>query len=459
MVKVPYVEYLKKMPPLVDKSKILKVCVDDFALKKRYTYGTVMINWDTHRIIDIIPSRDTREVCEWLKTYPNLQMISRDGASTYALAGRESHSTAIQVTDRFHLVKNLAEIIDRYIKNSFPSRVEIPAQKEMTDEMKALYNTANRAQRIRYAHQKYRDGYTAQEIAYLLHAGERTVSTYLSIPENEIPEDRSIVRERQHQEAVAQKQAEIELVKKRYDEGKTISEIALEMHHTRKTITNYLDPNYSPVSGHYDRKRPGKLTPYEKEVTEMRSKGKTYDEIYQIISKKGYSGSIPAIRMYMQKERVHKNAVIKSSDKTDWNDYVYRKTLTQLVYKKLEDVKLITKEQYDEVLKKYPALACLYHLVKEFNRILFSKKPEELDNWILYTEQLENIPELKSYIEGLKQDIDAVKNAILYDYNNGLAEGSVTKIKLIKRIMYGRNSFELLKSKVLLHELLYGNAN
>lgn len=45
---------LKKMPLLVDKSKILKVCVDDFTLKKRYTYGTVMINWDTHRIIDII---------------------------------------------------------------------------------------------------------------------------------------------------------------------------------------------------------------------------------------------------------------------------------------------------------------------------------------------------------------------------------------------------------------------
>lgn len=111
------------------------------------------------------------------------------------------------------------------------------------------------------------------------------------------------------------------------------------------------------------------------------------------------------------------------------------------------------------MLKKYPALACLYHLVKEFNRMLFSQKPEELDNWIMYTEQLENLPELKSYIEGLKQDIDAVKNAILYDYNNGLAEGSVTKIKLIKRIMYGRNSFELLKSKVLLQELLYGNAN
>lgn len=56
---------------------------------------------------------------------------------------------------------------------------------------------------------------------------------------------------------------------------------------------------------------------------------------------------------------------------------------------------------------------------------------------------------------GLKSDIDAVKNAIKYKFNNGLAEGSVNKIKLMKRIMYGRNSFRLLKAKILLNEYYY----
>ena len=56
-------------------------------------------------------------------------------------------------------------------------------------------------------------------------------------------------------------------------------------------------------------------------------------------------------------------------------------------------------------------------------------------------------------------DIDAVKNAIKYKYNNGLAEGSVNKIKVIKRIMYGRNSFELLKAKVLFGELFHVKFN
>lgn len=64
------------------------------------------------------------------------------------------------------------------------------------------------------------------------------------------------------------------------------------------------------------------------------------------------------------------------------------------------------------------------------------------------------IEELDTYIIGLNVDIDAVKNRIHYKYNNGLAERSVSKIKLIKRIIYGRNSFEL-KAKLLLYECYY----
>ena len=60
------------------------------------------------------------------------------------------------------------------------------------------------------------------------------------------------------------------------------------------------------------------------------------------------------------------------------------------------------------------------------------------------------IPEIDSFLKGIERDLKAVKNGIKFDYNNGLAEGSVNKIKVIKRIMYGRCSFDLLKQKVLL---------
>ena len=64
----------------MEKSKITKICVDDFAFRKRYTYGSIMVDLETHRIIDIIDSRETQQVEEWLKSYPNLQVISRNAA-------------------------------------------------------------------------------------------------------------------------------------------------------------------------------------------------------------------------------------------------------------------------------------------------------------------------------------------------------------------------------------------
>ncbi|SET71705.1 Transposase [[Clostridium] aminophilum] len=377
-----------------------------------------MIDWDTHRIIDMIPSRDTNTVSQWLSTYPNIEMISRDGASGYASASTKAHPNAIQVTDRFHLLKNLSEVVDRYIKNTFPSRVEIAASTDVSEEMKCLYDTANRAQRIRYAHAKRAEGLTIQEIAYLLHSGCKTIEKYLAIPENEIPEDRHIQRERQHQEAVKHKEEEISDIKQMYKEGMCIAEIAKATHHTPKTVEAYLDPNYSVVSGHYDRKRYGKMAAYEKEVIEMRAAGRTYTEIYDTIKLKGYSGTVAAIRMYMQKERVHAKSVKRAEGK----DIVHRITLTQLVYHKLEEVKLITKGQYEALLRQYPELAGLYSLIKEFHEILFSKKAANLNGWVKKA-SLFAIPELQTFLGGLNQDCAAVRNAIKYDYNNGLAEG------------------------------------
>ena len=140
------------------------------------------------------------------------------------------------------------------------------------------------------------------------------------------------------------------------------------------------------------------------------------------------------------------------------SEFIQRKSLCQLICKKLENVATITSGQYEQALKKYPMLSELYSLVKEFHTVMFSKKPEKLDKWI-ESAQKHDMPELQSFVEGISKDLEAIKNGIIYSYNNGLAEGSVNKIKVIKRIMYGRNSFELLKSKVLFHELFHAEFN
>ena len=92
------------------------VCIDDFALKKRHRYGTVMIDIETHQIIDLLESRDEKDVTEWLETYPNIEVISRDGGIVYKSSSDKAHPKDKQISDRFHVLKNLTDYASNAIK-------------------------------------------------------------------------------------------------------------------------------------------------------------------------------------------------------------------------------------------------------------------------------------------------------------------------------------------------------
>jgi transposase len=436
------------MPANVDKSSVKKVCVDDFAFRKRYSYGTIMVDLETHRIIDLIDSRETHKVEEWLKSFPNLEVISRDGAQTYASAARNSHPNALQITDRFHLIKNLSEAIELYIRKNYPSRLEISySDKSKQEEMEILYNTSNRRERILFAKKKYSEGFSVNDISLLLHSTVKTVKNYVEMEEADIPLPVLPVRERQHLEDIERKKKSIDEVRALKADGCSILEISRRTGHTPHTIRKYLDEGCPTSNAGYDLKTLGKLHAYEKEVIELRAKGVTYSKIHETITAKGYNGTVASLRVFMQKERGHMK---NSANGKQLNDYISRKVVCQLVYKNLEEIKGITQEQYEEMIKKYPVLGNLYHAVKEYHRIIFTHKSDELDDWIKTALSL-NIEEITTYVNGIQSDLEAVKNCIVHPFNNGLAEGSVNKLKLIKRTMYGRNSFEMLKAKVLFY--------
>lgn len=87
-------------------------------------------------------------------------------------------------------------------------------------------------------------------------------------------------------------------------------------------------------------------------------------------------------------------------------------------------------------------------MINSFKDIFEQKKPKLLKEWIAKAKNTK-IKEIISFANGIEQDYDAVENAICLPYSNGLAEGSVNKIKVIKRIMYGRCSFEILRNKTI----------
>ena len=113
----------------------------------------------------------------------------------------------------------------------------------------------------------------------------------------------------------------------------------------------------------------------------------------------------------------------------------------------------VTREQFAAVLNAYPLAKEVFKLNSRFKGIVKSRDIKRLEKWLDDAAAVD-IEEVNAFANGLKNDFEAVKNAFLYDYSNGLAEGSVNKLKVIKRVMYGRCSFELLKAKILKSENL-----
>lgn len=178
--------------------------------------------------------------------------------------------------------------------------------------------------------------------------------------------------ERKHIQEMQRKRAAIEEVRSLYANGHSTEEIKRLTGHTWQTVTNYLKKDCSLNNGHYDRRLPGKLAPYEQDVIEMRSKGVIYTKIHEFISLKGYIGTVASLRVFMQKERTHHQSISKQV--TEPVEYIPRKFMCQLIYRDLEKVKGLTQKQYEEALKKYPLLGQLYTILKEFHRIVFSQK-------------------------------------------------------------------------------------
>ncbi|UWV46284.1 transposase [Acetivibrio thermocellus] len=118
------------------------------------------------------------------------------------------------------------------------------------------------------------------------------------------------------------------------------------------------------------------------------------------------------------------------------------------MYQPIEKVKIISKKQFEMICKEYPFFEKIYKITWEFKSMLTDKNIDALDKWMEGAKNL-NIPEINSFINVIERDMEAVRNAIKYEYSNGLVEGYINKLKVIKRIMYGRCSFETLKTKIL----------
>ena len=431
----------------VDKMCVTSVCIDDFALKKRQRYGTVMVDVETRKIVDMIESRETDDVCDWLKNYPNIRVVSRDGSQQYAAAITKALPNAMQVSDRFHIVKNLSERAKDVYKRLFQGRIAIPITSG-TQDFRYEMLVASASERASAVAKLRCEGRSKSEIILMTGLTERAVNKLLNMKEIGTMLGGTTVRGREHEQAVNKLLDRANRVRALKDAGLSITKISQETGYGWTTVKNYLSDNFSPINAHYGKQREGKLAPYRDEVLRLRADGHTYKAIHNIIKIKGYTGTQDAIRGFVTKEQRIRRDIVSAVHDGNPVEYIDKKWMMKLLYKPNEKSRGLTDEQLSAIFDNYPLARTVLDLVKEFKALLKKKKPELLVQWMEKAIST-GIPEFDTFVNGLKQDIDAVCNIFMSDVNNGLAEGTINKIKVIKRVMYGRCRFDLLRNKCL----------
>ena len=422
-----------------------------------------MVDIKTHKVIDMIETRECEPVMEWLKSYPNLRVVSRDGSLTYKGAIEAAHPKVAQVSDRFHLVKNLTEYATDYLKKEMKPRVVITSSKQSESEIKDNVpirgkEAENRKLTAAEKHDKMEElsqlGYKKTQICKELNMDLRFYEKLVAMtpPEREklFKTNLSLT----HEEKIELKMERVDEVLGMKQAGLSKREIRRRTGLHMKTIGKYLDENFSPIHAMYGVKKAGILTPYMKDIDSMLETGARGTDIIQKIRLMGYSGSDANARYYISDwKKCRKQLYDKTGENEIKTETLERKNVFKLLFHPLDEVKSITPQDFDTLYAEHPCFAKIHCIIWDFRNLLKSKDALNLFCWLKKAKNL-NIREINSFVEGVERDFIAVYNAVGLDYSNGLAEGKVNKLKLIKRIMFGKGSFLTLKNKLLLLENL-----
>ena len=375
--------------------------VDDWALRRGQVYGTILVDLERHQVVDLLEGREAAALADWLRQRPGVEIISRDRSPTYAKGARDGAPEAVQVADRWHVLKNLAEAVEALLKKHIPllqrvhqafqERLRPPeAAKAAPPAEPALsisqQNRLARYEQVRALHQR---GYSQAAISRQMGLDRRTVRTYTQGP---FPMDRRPTRQR-----------------------------TLDRHRA------YLHRRW-----------------HQEGCQDSQT-------VWQELRERGYQGSIRSVQRYVAPWREASSRASRGRSVPAVPPAVsrFRKLSPRQVtwWLLAREAPLTAEEQWmRQRLLEEPAIAEVGGLGRAFQRMVRDKDDAALAGWM---KQAGAVGSLKSFVNGLKRDLDAVREAIRSEWSQGQTEGQVNRIKTLKRQMYGRASFALLRGRVL----------
>jgi len=371
--------------------------VDDFSLRRGHTYATLLVDMESGVPADVLPDREAATLKTWLEAHPGVEVICRDRAGAYAEGARDGAPDADQVADRWHLWHNVCE----------------HARKAVARHQDCIKDPARPC---RHPQQQEKDREQEEE-------RQEQEQEEECVPG---PEDAIAARHR----AVHGLRAA----------GRTLAETAAELGLSDQVTGRFW--RAASASALLARRTPA-LDPWKPYLRQRWDQGATkITDLHREITARGFTGSYSITYAWLAMLRL---AALPRPPAPPKPRLVTRWLLTDPARLDPAGAAALA-----AITAHCPDLAGLAGHVTEFAKILTGRHGSRLDAWLDAVTADPAQPDLHSFANGIRHDYQAVRNGLTLQWNSGRVEGLNTRTKLIKRQMYGRATFPLLRKRILL---------
>ena len=376
--------------------------VDDWAWRRGHRYGTILVDLERNQVVDLLPDRQAGTLAAWLQHHPGVEIVARDRAGAYADGISQGAPEAVQVSDRWHLLRNLGEAVRAVVDR-------------------------HHADARRAARQVTRD------LAAAAHAAVVTAAE-------------PGAAERRRRDALARRQARYEEAARLREAGLPLRRIAGLLGAERKTVRRWLRAGHAPLW----RKPPrgSMLDPHRAQLDRRWAEGcRNAAQLWRELVAGGFAGRSSLVRAWAgQRRRAEPDHTRPptTADGSMWRPPSGHR-VAHLLMAEADTLPSAERAFVTLLLAAAPELAQAIAVAKRLSRVLRCQSEEGLAEVLAAAS---GTP-LAGFAAGLGKDRQAVQAALELPWTTSPVEGQISRLKMLKRTMYGRAGFPLLRQRVL----------